>query len=256
MPTATKTKAPKRARAYSVYTMFSKAVFDHVGLSFSRSADDAENGASNCDDTCKLWKVCYASRMERIYKTLDAKLRRHFEMGCVGVLVRAIADLKPAALSWARVSVDGSVPRLKTLQPETRKAFVSLLKQWFSEVKQRGAKIHFPVESMRKAREYRKALQGSDVVVRRTDQSDTIEECLQSSDHRAFVVSANGLHAGCVTKDEKQRNIEYTEECAKLARDCGQTCVVCPAIKGSSLCGKCTACAEPLVDLVLYAFHG
>lgn len=256
MSTKATTKATTRARAYSVYTMFSKAVREHVGLSFSRSADDGTSGASNCDASCKLWEVCYAARMERIYKSLDAKLRRHFEIGPVGVLVRAIADLKPAAIRWARLSVDGSVPNLAKMGKNTRATFVGLLRQWVTMVQERGARVHLPVESLPKAREYRKALAGTGVVVRRTDQSDTIEECLQSTDHRAFVVAAGGLHAGCVTKAEKQRNIEYVRECAVKARAAGQTCVECPAIASSSLCGQCTACASPLVDLVLYAFHG
>jgi hypothetical protein len=250
------TKAKKRARAYSVFTMFSKAVFDHIGLSFSRSADNGKEGASNCDASCKLWEVCYASRMERIYKSLDSKLRRHFELGPVGVLVRAIADIKPVPIRWARISIDGSVPSIARMNKKTARAFVRLLREFIRAVQALGASVHLPVESLPKARDYREALEGTGVVVRRTDQSDTIEECLRSNDHRAFVVAKNGIHNGCVTKAEKQANIEYARECAQKARDAGQTCVDCPAISGSSLCGQCKACASPLVDLVIYAFHG
>ena len=250
------TKAKKRARAYSVFTMFAKAVFDHIGLSFSRSADDGQEGASNCDASCKLWKVCYASRLERIYRDLDAKLRRHFELGPVGVLARALADLKPVPIRWARISVDGSVPSIARMNKRTARAFVRLLREFVRAVQALGASVHLPVESLPKAREYRKALEGTGVVVRRTDQSDTIEECLHSNDHRAFVVAKNGIHNGCVTKEEKQQNIAFAKECAAKARAAGQTCVDCPAISGSSLCGQCKACASPLVDLVIYAFHG
>ena len=252
---ATKATA-KRTKAYSVFTMFSKAVPEHVGLSFSRSADTGDEGASNCDKSCKLWNMCYASRIERIYRDLDAKLRRHYELGPVGVMVRAVADLKPRPIRWARLSVDGSLPRLRTMKRETRTLFLRLLRQWLAAVKVLGAKVHIPVESWPKAREYRRALKSSGIVVRRTDQSDTIEQCLESTDHRAFVVARAGIHSGCVNKAEKADNIAYARECAVKARDAGQTCVACPAISGTSLCGKCTACADDLVDLVIYAFHG
>lgn len=256
---ASKTKAKakaKRARAYSVFTMFSKAVNDHIGLSFSRSAGTKKE-RSNCDPSCKLWKACYASRIERVYKSLDAKLRRHYEMGPVGVLVRAIADLKPAPIRWARFSVDGSMPKLSTLPRNTRAVFRRLLREFIVQAQALGADWHIPVESVDKAREYRAALSGLGVTVRRTSQRDTLAQVLQSKDPRAWVCAdpSTGIHNGCVTKSEEARNIEFVHECASVARAAGQSCAVCPAIWRDSKCGDCRACASGLVDLIIYPFH-
>lgn len=235
----------------SIFTKFSKAVPDHIGLSFSRSADSKRQG-SNCDKSCRLWSVCYAARIERIYQSLNAKLKRHAKRGAAAVLVDALAELPPKPIRWMRLSIDGSLPSIKTLG-KSRGIFRKLLRQFVAQCQGLGADVHIPVESIAKARSYRAMLKGLDVVVRRTSQARTFAAVLTSSDARAWVVGR--LHGGAVKKTETAANILECDRLAAVARAAGQTAVVCPAVKGTSKCGQCTACASPMVDIILYPFH-
>jgi hypothetical protein len=99
-------------------------------------------------------------------------------------------------------------------------------------------------------------LKSMDVVVRRSEQSDDINTVIDGQDCRSWVASSAPLHKTCVTKDQIAGNTEYAQSCAKRARAAGVSTVVCPAVIGDSHCGECVACASPLVDLVIYPFHG
>lgn len=232
----------------TVFTDFSKAVKDSVGLSFSRSARD------NCDTGCRLWDACYASRIERIYTGLNAKLAKHYKRGPLYVVNRAIAELGDRRLKWARLSVDGSLPPKSSMPTHRWRLFTKRLRHLVTMLLERGAKIHVPVESLSRARAYRKALQGLGVVVRRTSQSKRLSAVIRQTDPRAWVV-AKRIHRGHVSREEKQENISTAYRYAAEIRRHGQTAVVCPAIAGDSKCGQCTACADACVDVVLYPFH-
>jgi len=243
----------KKAKSYGPFTMFSKAVPSHIGLSFSTSG---EGDTSNCDSRCRLLELCYAVRLERIYKTLNAKLSRHHRIGAIDLVAQALEALKDKPLKWARLSVDGSLPKRGQFSREQWSIFSRLLRELVQRAIDLGASWHIPVESRSKARSYRAALKDLPVVVRRSDQSRTIAGLLKSDDCRSWVAVADELHSGCVTQDEKNRNTAYARQCAAQCRAAGQTAVVCPAVAGSSHCGDCTACASGLVDIVLYPFHG
>ena len=248
-----KEKKKKRKKAYGPFTMFSKAVFDHVGLSFSTSG---RKRSSNCDIRCRLLELCYAVRIERIYADLERKLERHHRSGAVAVLVEALATLRDDPISWARFSVDGSLPERAEFDRTQWAIFRDLLREFVSRCLALGARWHIPVESRRKARAYRAALSGLGVTIRRSDQSATIERVLSSNDSRSWVACAGELHRGHVSKVQKEANTEYAFECARKAREAGVSTVVCPAVYGSGLCGSCTACSTDRVELVIYPFHG
>jgi len=242
-----------RATSYGPFTMFSKAVPEHFGLSFSTSG---EGTTSNCDSRCRLLELCYAVRLERIYKSLNEKLSRHHRTGAIDLVAQAIEALKDKPLRWARLSVDGSLPKREQFSREQWSIFCRLLRELVQRALDLGAKWHIPVESKSKARSYRAALKGLPVVVRRSDQSRTVAGLLKSDDARSWVAVADELHSGCVTQSEKDRNTAYARQCALQCRTAGQTAVVCPAVAGSSHCGDCTACASDLVDIIFYPFHG
>jgi len=231
----------------TVFTTAGKLVDDSIALSFSESAKQ------NCDD-CRLWKACYASRLERIYKDLRLKLRRHFRNGGTWVVNRAIAQMGDSPIRWARMSVDGSLPNRWRFNAREWSMFVKRLRVLVRAAMERGAKWHVPVESSGKARSYRVALEGLGVVVRRTSQSARFGAVLRQDDHRAWVV-AERIHKGHVSSAEKKRNVCEAYRLAKVAREAGVSTVVCGAIAGDTKCGQCTACAEPLVELILYPFH-
>lgn len=236
--------------ANTVLTQFSKAVKDTIALSFARSARD------NCDRSCRLWSACYAMRIERIYRGLNAKLGRHARLSPTTLVNRAIVEIesKPLRYRWARLSVDGSLPSRGKMSARQWQAFCKALRQLILLGINRGARWHIPVESMAKARSYRKALEGTGVVVRRTSQAPTIEKLLESNDCRSWVV-AEKLHNGCVTRDQTRRNTELAFEYARRTRESGESAVVCAAIWSDSHCGECTACSDARVKVVYYPFH-
>ena len=232
----------------SVFTDFSKGISGSIGLSFSESASEA------CDKGCRLWDACYATRIERMYTGYRAKLARHRRRGPISVVREAIRTLPDRHIPWARLSVSGSLPACKDMSAKRWRIFGNDLRQFVIESLGKGALFHIPVESTRKARSYRAMLKGLKVVVRRTSQAPTIEKLVGESDIRSWV-AASRIHKGCVTKQEVTANIALARAVASRIRESGESCVVCPAIAGSSKCGKCTACASACVDVVIYPFH-
>lgn len=229
-----------------VLTSFSKAVPGHIAVSFARSARD------NCDTACRIWDQCYASRIERIYPTLERKLGRHYRSGPTAVARRATAEIKRReSIPWARISVDGSLPPRAKVR--NWNAYKAALREMISAAQLRGARWHIPVESFAKARTYRAALSGLGVVVRRTSQAMHLADVLGASDPISWIVGR--IHAGAVSREETRRNTELAYDYARQAREAGKTAVVCPAVARNNQCGKCTACADHRVDIVFYPFH-
>ena len=239
----------------TVFTKASKLVKDSAAVSFDLSGSERSSGEStNCDPRCRLLELCYASRIERIYKGLNAKLADHAKRGPLWVVNQAILQLRPKPIRWFRFSVNGSVPEKYSLGSDWPK-FTTALRILISKAQVLGAKVHFPVESINKARAYRTALQGLNIVVRRSVQTG-LSAAINAKDHCSIVISDGPLHSGCVTKEEKRTNTAASYAAAKRIRAAGRSAVVCPAVAGSSKCGKCTACADPAVDIVVYPFHG
>ena len=232
----------------TVFTKFSKAVPDSFGLSFSESAGSA------CDH-CRVLKSCYAAKMETRYKSLGAKLKEHEAIGPEAVLEKAGRQMPDLGrLRWARLAVDGSLPRRKDLGPAWA-GFAARLRKLVAQATKLGAAWHIPVESMSKARLYRQALKGLGVVVRRTSQAESLAQVIKESDPRAWVVSTVELNGQPITKPKLKENIKAAQSAADEIRQAGQTAVVCPAVAGDSKCGKCTACSSAAVDVILYPLH-
>lgn len=233
----------------SVFTDFSKAVRRSFGLSFGPSADNGD-----CDP-CRLWECCYASRLERIYHDLNRKLKRHAIRGPTWVVNRALEQIPAEPIDWARLSVNGPLPRRSSIPRRRWRVFVDRLRLLITTAQNLGAKWHIPVESMAKARTYRAALAGLGVIVRRTSQARSVRELMRSTDLRSWTVSDGPIHAGGISKEALEANISKAYHAADQIRANGETCVVCPAICSDSLCGQCTACADERVRVVLYPFH-
>lgn len=229
----------------NVLTQFGKAIATAYAVSFSISA------RQHCDDGCAVKNNgCYAQAIERLYPTLFSKLRRH-QMNMVKTANMALAacqalTAKGKAIDWFRFSVDGGLPipsttkRWSSFKPAFRR-----LCEWL--VNNVGSnRIHLPVESRQKATIYRR-LVGDIITVRRTCQS--VGAALRSKDTRAVRVGKS--NRACHLK----HNIGMAYELVSKLRQRGESAVVCPAVASDSKCGKCTACANPAVNVVVYPLH-
>ena len=236
----------------TVFTKASKLVKDSESLSFSTSGAE-----SNCDPSCRVFAACYASRIERIYSGLRGKLERHEERGPLWVVSQALAQLRPKPLRWFRLSVDGSLPARGRIDATEWRPFVRGLRLLIERVQALGARVHIPIETKRKARTYRAALRGLGVVVRRSCQDDTLGGVMTDTDPRSWIVKSPDVEftSGHISKAAVKDNAEEAFRVADDIRKQGQTAVVCPAIVSDSKCGKCTACANPSVDVILYPYH-
>ena len=216
-------------------------------MSFSLS------GRQNCDTGCRLLHTCYASKIERLYPDLKAKLARHYRNGPLFVLNRAIAQWKP--VKWARLSVDGSLPPRSSMSSKAWATFGKRLRVLVQLGIETGAQWHIPVESVAKARSYRALLAGLNVVVRRTSQAKHWRALLGFTDQYAWVVAKSRMTRGRLTPAECAENTAEAYRVAEKLRAHGQSGVVCSAVARDSKCGQCTACADPRVDFVLYPLH-
>jgi len=189
-----------------------------------------------------------------MYTDLEKKMLNHYMHGPVWVLNKALAQLPNRFIPWARLSVDGALPAKSDMEPKRWKVYVRKLRELVAKCSARGAKWHIPVETMGKARTYRKELRGLGVVVRRSSQARTVKKLLSENDTRSWI-AATEIHKGCVNNSEKARNVELAQSVATEARKHNISAVVCPAITSDSQCGKCTACSNESVQLVVYPFH-
>lgn len=214
----------------NVLTRFSKGIKESVALSFSRSA------SKNCDKGCKQFNNgCYAETVEKRYKDYGRKLLRHSRIAPHNLIYSALAEVQRRKLSWFRFSVSGSIPPASRIRDKIR--FTSALRELCSHLSGEGILIHFPVESYPKAVMVRSILEGLPIVVRRSCQS--LAGLLNSKDAVSWVVP-KGMDVSKLADTLREQN---------------KTVVVCPAIIGDSKCGKCKACANKFVDVILYPKH-
>lgn len=224
----------------SVLTKFSKGIKNSAALSFGLSASDL------CDDSCRQKSGdCYALGPESQYKDYGKKLRNHMRAAPHNLVYRALNEImtKRKSPDWFRLSVSGSIPARSSFTLPSWKKFTKSVVELCDYLTQSGCKIHIPVETMGKARSWRTVLSGTDIVVRRSIQSDRLKDVINSKDHTSWVCG------------EKNKGLPEALKSAETLRIKNKTVVICPAIVGDSKCGKCTACAEPLVDVVLYPKH-
>ena len=224
-----------------VLGVFGKGIKNSRTLNYSRSATD------NCDKGCQQFNAgCYAERLEGIYPSLAKKLNRHELMPPENLNYLAIAELDAVeTIDWVRISAFGSVPKSRDYR---RKAFrVSVDKLFAKLVKKIGRpdRIHLPVESYSKAKAYREMAEPHGICVRESLQNPNRLKDLRGPS--SIVVGQRG--------QSPAHKYEQSQELAVKMRASGQTAVVCPAIVRDSKCGRCTACADTRVDLILYPLH-
>lgn len=223
-----------------------KLVTDSYAVSFSRSSEGA---GSYCDRKCRLWSLCYASKLEKMptRKSLRDMLERRADKAIE--IVESAIKWMPRDFAWMRWSVFGSVPSKKQLGKKWA-TWAKAFRKANQQAVESGAGVHLPVESMEKAKDYREALHGLPIVVRRSDQSETLAGVLQSTDHRSWVA---GDVRWKYTDQQKAENIRKGQEAAAAIRATGQKAVVCPYPRLK--CGQCKACSHPAVDVVVYIAH-
>ena len=232
---------------------FSKGCAGSVALNF------APSGGVNCDQACPYHPattspaaagdpdppVCYAVNCEGRYSnTLVPKLERHAAAGAAAVV--AAADRECAErryrLPWFRFSAIGSVP---AAVPDGFRRLVARLAA-------AGTPIHLPIESARKANRYRRALEGLGVAVR---------ESVTGLRRWRSAPAACSIVAGSMSDSPRERVEAAKRYAADRTARTGRRCIVCAAVAarflrtGSTLakCGRCTACADPRVDIVFPA---
>ena len=133
------------------------------------------------------------------------------------------------------------------------KQWTELFRKANQQAIESNADVHLPVESKEKADQYREVLHGLPIVVRRSDQSETIGGLLQSNDHRSWVAGTVRWRYSAAQKAENDRLADLA---VKTIRDNGETAIKCPYAKNPKLqCGICRACPSNKVKVVVYTAH-
>lgn len=230
------------------------------GAPGSLALNFAPSGGENCATSCPYHPEstaanaapggarCYAARTEARpdRQGLSAKLERHAAAGADAVLEAADAELAARGYRapWLRVSAFGSVPP----KPPPR------LRRLLERLAGAGTPVHLPVESPAKARRYRQAV--GDIVA--------VRESVATLRRWRTAPGPVSSVAGSMAESPRERVTAAKAAAADRARRTGRRVVVCPAVAeralrgrratGSAKCGRCTACADPAVDVV-YPAH-
>jgi len=218
------------------------------GVTRSRHLSIARSATANCDKKCEWYgNGCYAAAIDSgLYPALNRKLKRLERADDSRTLDRATYEVSRLRyLEWFRFFALGAAPMPDKVRHDRRfkRALIRLCRMLREKIGTDG-RVHFPVESWSKWRLYHSWLAPIGVVVRESLQS---RRRLKSIGHPCSIVV--GRHT---------RPADRLEECMAMAdnvRQDGSTVVVCPAVVGSSQCGRCTACGDSRVDLVIYPFH-
>ena len=216
-----------------------KFVPNSLGVSFSNSADE------NCDRRCRLINSCncYAKRVETrrpVVQLAAVKARRTHP---ATICNQAILWLRLRRFCpWFRISVFGSLPHVSVARRSKgfREAFRAMVREAIAI----GAKVHIPVESPIKAKYYQ-GIVGDLAIVRESVQSE--RRFINHLAPISFVVGKNG-------DKKRDKLIKAKQLIKKRYEKTGRKAILCPAIVGSSKCGKCTACSVACVD-VIYLKH-
>lgn len=244
-----------------VLSTFEKGVDGSRALSFGTSA------GRHCAKDCAYHPAnkrssqrgrCYAIRNEKRFDRaqLHAKLKRH-ERTDPAVLVRkAIAELEVIyaggnTVPWFRISTNGSVPMPRDCTP----AFIKALRDLLDFCDEKNIPFHFPVESRRKWKFYKKIV-GTRCILR-----------WSATGRRSFVNSK--IPCSMVAGTMEMTRPERITACKVMAKEhmetTGRKTIVCPAVadyflngtphaRSKAKCGNCVACALPGVDVV-YPLH-
>ena len=226
---------------------FSKALPGSHSLNFARS------GGKNCDPRCSHFRTdCYAERCEirPDRAELAAKLARHESTDPAELARRARYEIgwelsRGIRAPWFRLFTNGSVPS----RPSRR--FALELRQLLAYLHTNRIPVHFPIETLEKARTYRRVVQGLCVV---RESCHTEARWLNA----AGPVSISG---GSAEMNRIERVNESKRLCRARTMATGRKCIVCPAVasryihgvpndKAKCGTGGCTACANPFIDVV------
>jgi hypothetical protein len=245
---------------------FGKAVAGSVSVNLGASA------GKYCEITClehpdnpspQANRACYAARTEKRpdRSQLAEKLRRHEGRPPALLIGAALVELRQLVERgqvppWIRLSTNGSLPKPKQASP----LFIAQLRAFLAYAKDQSIAIHFPVESRRKARFYRRHV-GDLVVVRESLQG---VKAVETAEGPVSLVAGAEIQTG---KGIRKRRVEAARALARRRREAtGRKCIVCPAVvvsffyrsdpdrRAKAKCGRCTACAEAHVD-VIYPLH-
>jgi O-acetyl-ADP-ribose deacetylase (regulator of RNase III) len=249
------------------------------GIEGSYSLNYGQSSGKNCDKSCphhyqstaeNATNACYATRSETYRLALKNRLQRHEKCGAYQITRKAIREIqhlidtghKP---KWLRFSVAGSVPQPEDVTVPFRKALRELL----DLCEANEIPVHFPVETNRKARFYRRIVGGRCVIRESTH------------DEQAFVLTGGQTSfVGGTSEMSKKERLEDSKRLATLRTEAtGRKAIVCPAVAtkyyaydraraagkthqeaqketGSPLakCGSCTCCADATKDII-YPLH-
>ena len=228
-------------QAFSPLSTFSKAVADAIALNFSPS------GGTWCSLTCGAHPhnggKCYAARLEALRGSLAVSLSR--KQAAHDLHLKWLTRVwSPAdSVPWIRLSAFGTVPHDPSKNAEDWIQLAAKLAQF-------SGRVHFPVETVTKLTRY----QALGFHPRLSLQSASVPSILGHTRlGRPVAVTVRGDKQG--KESAKSANVRESQTLARKLRGLGRSAVVCPAIAGSSKCGKCRACADTRVSTVIYPEH-
>ena len=216
------------------------------GIAGSATVNFTTSGGRHCDDSCPLKaKGCYAITTEAMKPSITINLERKQESisDYLEALVTPKALAKLNVAPWVRFAAFGSIP-----------APHELTLQDFRHLRTIGAsldhtKVHFPTETLAKADMLKVA-------------GFTPRVSVATNVHQLASVLEAGHVASCAVRGDKlargKNKRAHSAQAITFMRELksqGINAKVCPAVAGNAKCGDCTACADKLVQVIVYPMH-
>ena len=216
------------------------------GIAGSATVNFTTSGGEHCDDSCPLKaKGCYAITTEAMKPSITINLERKQDSisDYLEALVTPKALAKLNVAPWVRFAAFGSIP-----------APHELTLQDFGHLRTIGAsldhtKVHFPTETLAKADMLKVA-------------GFTPRVSVATNVHQLASVLEAGHVASCAVRGDKlargKNKRAHSAQAITFMRELksqGINAKVCPAVAGNAKCGDCTACADKLVQVIVYPMH-
>jgi len=172
-------------------------------------------------------------------------------------------------IPWLRINPLGASPTVKFLKDKKiHRRYYAAARKLLTVANDAGIPVHWPVQGKEKARQHRRQL--GDLCVIRESMPPLHD--IESFNGNSTVSRSTGARAVIVGKKGQgnKNNLAAAEQVAQCLRDNGNTVSVCSATREafavaserprrkkrqSELCGSCTDCANPSVDVVIYPWH-
>lgn len=225
---------------------FSKAIDGSVSCNFS------ESGGVQCSDLCPMKKGgCYAIACEKLKPSIHVSGERKRKAGFAACAMRYAKQLTAKAtdsVPWVRISSFGSVPGRLDFEgvQAAHKLFAAAVRAASAR------RVHFPVESIRKFKLWSPIAAAYGITVRVSAHNV----------RNAAKYMRDGIPASLVML---RRDGETRADLLKRSREFAAArrgAIVCPAIADTfnrkpdpAKCGKCTACGNAAVKLIIYPEH-